>query len=427
MLIRFFYSVVLFIISPFFIYSLYKTKPNKPQFGKRWKEHFGITPALSPNMVPPIWIHAVSVGEVVAVTPLIKKLKAQAPELNIIVTTTTSTGANEANKLGVKHRYMPLDFPFAINRFLEVVKPIGLFIMETELWPNTLASCQQRNIPVTIINARLSARSESRYKKLPFVFDLLLKNIDFVLAQTKEDAARFIQLGLLKKQVTTTGSIKFDITATQTQKSDAASLRNLLGEKRHVWIAASTHKGEDEQIIKAHQQVLTTIPTALLIIVPRHPERFESVRQLVVENNLSVITRSSQKTVTSDTQVYLGDSMGEMMTLLGAADVCFIAGSLIGNKVGGHNLLEAAALKKPLLNGPSYFNFKEITEQLVRLTACKICDDSDVISASLLTLFNDKTLSEKQGEIAFQFVKNNQGALLKTMESMNQIMKSDKH
>ena len=429
MLLRFIYSFLLILIAPVFLFSLYKSKTNKPKFGKRWKEHFGFTPVLNNLKDSPIWIHAVSVGEVLAVTPLIKEIKQQNPALNIVITTTTSTGAAEANKLGdlVEHRYMPLDFAFAINGFINSVKPQALFIMETELWPNTLYCCQQKNISVTVINARLSARSTARYKKFPFIFNLLLKNINFILAQTKQDAQRFIDLGLTSKQVSITGSIKFDIKATDQQLEQASHLRDLLGKDREVWIAASTHKDEDEQLIEAHKQLLINKPNALMILVPRHPERFQSVKELVDNNALSVVTRSSKEAVKDDTKVYLGDSMGEMMILLGAADVCFIAGSLIGDKVGGHNLLEAAALKKPILNGPSYFNFKQITEQLIELGACKICQNSNEIASSLNQLFNDKKTCQKQGNIALHFIEQNQGALLKTAQIMQSIMLVGKH
>ena len=428
MILRWFYSIVLMIVSPFFLYSLYKSKPNKPKFGVRWKEHFGFTPQLQHAINAPIWIHAVSVGEVLAVTPLIRTFKKQNPTVSIIITTTTSTGAAEAEKLGelVEHRYMPVDFSFAVNGFISAIQPQALFIMETELWPNTLHCCQVNNIPVTIINARLSARSEARYKKFPFVFSLLLKNINYILAQTKQDAQRFVNLGLKTEQVSVTGSIKFDIKVNDEQLTKASSLRHSLGQDRPIWIAASTHKGEDEQLIKTHQQLLSKKPNALLILVPRHPERFLSVQILAEQTGLSVTTRSSQQAITENTQVYLGDSMGEMMVLLGAADVCFIAGSLIGDKVGGHNLLEAAALKKPILNGPSYFNFKQITEQLVELGACKICQNSNEIASSLNQLFNDKKTCQKQGDIALHFIEQNQGALLTTTQTMQGIMLVDK-
>jgi 3-deoxy-D-manno-octulosonic-acid transferase len=424
MILRFLYTLLVTLIAPFFLYGLYKSKPNKPNFGSRWKEHFGVTPRLKASVGSPIWIHAVSVGELLAVAPLIKKLKADNPAQSIVVTTTTSTGTAEADKLGdlVEHRYMPLDFSFAIKGFIKTVKPKALFIMETELWPNTLACCQQKNIPITVINARLSQRSANRYKKFPAVFNLLLKHISLVLAQTEQDAQRFIGLGMKPDQVKVTGSIKFDITVSKQQSEQATTLRNSFNEHRDIWIAASTHKGEDEQIIAAHQQLLKEKPNALLILVPRHPERFSSVKTLCEKSGLSVITRSSQLQIQENTQLYLGDSMGEMMVLLGVADICFIAGSLIGDKVGGHNLLEAAALEKPILNGPSYFNFKQITEQLIQLNACTICQNSNEISANLLKLFNDPQLRQQQGKAALGFVLQNQGALNQTIQAMHKVM-----
>lgn len=419
MLLRFIYNLFLTLVAPFFLYGLYKRKANKPTFGKRWKEHFGFSPNLS-NPKQPIWVHAVSVGEVVAISPLIKRLKSLQPNLNIVLTTTTSTGANEAKKLNniVEHRYMPLDFPFAVKAFINKIKPKALFIMETELWPNTLHYCQINNIPVTVVNARLSARSAKRYKKLPAVFNLLFKNISYILTQTERDKNNFVKLGVQANKIEVTGSIKFDIQVKTEQIQQASELRKSLGSQRPVWIAASTHHGEDEQLLTAHKQLLEKIPNALLILVPRHPERFTSVQQLVSDNQLNVISRSSQQTVSEETQVYLGDSMGEMMILLGAADICFIAGSLIGDKVGGHNLLEAAALAKPILNGPSYFNFKEITEQLTELGACQICANSNEITLSLLALFNNKEIAEQRGQLALQFVKDNQGALQNTAEKI---------
>lgn len=428
MLIRILYTSILYLTLPFFLYSLYKSKPNKPKFGKRCVEHFGFTPKLAKKSENLIWIHAVSVGEVLAITPLIKSIKKLEPELKIVLTTTTSTGKNEAQKLGklIEHRYMPLDLTFAVKNFIKAINPTALFIMETELWPNTLHACKKNNISVTIINARLSERSATRYKKFPFIYELLLKNISMVLAQTQLDANRFVNLGLPPEKVKVTGSIKFDINVTKEQLSEAATLRNFIGQDRKVWIAASTHKGEDEKLIQAHKKLLSFIPDALMILVPRHPERFVGVKELAKKSGLSVVTRSSKEAVDNNIQLYLGDSMGEMMILLGAADICFIAGSLVGDKVGGHNLLEAAALEKPILNGPSYFNFKEITEQLVSLGACKICGNSDDISASLEHLFKNKRLRKEQGNIALKFVQKNQGSLQKTAIEIQNIIHDNK-
>ncbi|WP_022941134.1 lipid IV(A) 3-deoxy-D-manno-octulosonic acid transferase [Psychromonas hadalis] len=411
-MIRTFYSALLVITSPLFLYSLYKKKEGKPAVGKRWKEHFGFTPPLK-DPKPPLWFHAVSVGEVLASTPFIKQLKKQHPTLNIVLTTTTSTGAEQAAKLGslVEHRYMPLDFSFAVKKFIKVIKPQQLIIMETELWPNTLALAAQHNIPITIINARLSERSFLRYQKIQWIFNLLSKNISLLLCQTQEDADRFMQLGIKTQTIHITGSIKFDINISDNIIKQGDELRKKIGTARPVWIAASTHQGEDEQILHAHKQLLMSMPNALLIIVPRHPERFKGVLQLAIQQGFNSISRRSQSPILSTVEVYLADTMGEMLTLISASDVCFMAGSLIGNKVGGHNVLEPAALSKPILTGPSYYNFKEITEKLIAVKACSICLNKNDIALKLQLLLQNSPLQKNQGKMALQVVADNRGSI----------------
>ncbi|WP_019616000.1 lipid IV(A) 3-deoxy-D-manno-octulosonic acid transferase [Psychromonas ossibalaenae] len=416
-MLKFIYSLVLLFIAPVFLYSLYKKKDGKPSIGPRWKEHFGYTPALN-SKKPAIWIHAVSVGEVIATIPLIKKIKAEHPEQNILITTTTSTGAEQAAKLGplVEHRYMPLDFSFAIKRFIKIIQPQQLLIMETELWPNTLSAAAEANIPITIVNARLSERSRSRYAKVQGVFNLLSENITQILCQTKDDALRFQKLGIESDRVKVTGSIKFDINISKADINKGVELRKQIGSKRPVWIAASTHPGEDEQLFDAHKSLLTTQPEALLILVPRHPERFASMFKLSQESGFNTTSRSGKASIEKSTQVYLGDTMGEMLSLIQAADICFMAGSLIGDKVGGHNVLEPAALAKPILSGPSYYNFTDITKQLINNKSCTICADSGQITAQLQKLLNDPELRMQQGEAAVQVVNSNKGAIKKSIE-----------
>lgn len=414
---KFIYSFFLYLISPFFLYSLYKKKTGKPAIGYRWKEHFGFSTKLTHPKKDVIWFHAVSVGEVIAATPLIKNLKARCPDSTIIMTTTTSTGAAEVAKLDniVEHRYMPLDFSFAVERFIKRIKPRSLLIMETELWPNTLHAAKKHNIPVTIINARLSERSFTRYQKFPFIFDLLLKNISLILCQTNEDAQRFIKLGVAEKNIAVTGSIKFDISVSPDVIAKGAVLRNELGINRPIWIAASTHEGEDEQILKVHQTLLKAHPTALLIIVPRHPERFLSVASLANNSGFNVITRTSKNAVSNTDHVYIADTMGEMLQLIGASDVCFMGGSLIGDKVGGHNLLEPAALSKSCLIGASFYNFKLITEQLVENNGGVVCHTIDDISEQLVGLFNSPEKNRLMGKNALEVVTKNRGAIDKTL------------
>lgn len=420
MLIRFIYSTLLLLLAPFFLHSLYKKKAGKPSIGIRWKEHFGCTPKLK-NDSQPVWVHAVSVGEVIAISPLIKRLKEQFPQQAILLTTTTSTGAEQVSKLGnlVEHRYMPLDFSFAVKAFLKQIQPTQLLIVETELWPNTLHTVAQAGLPITIINARLSERSANRYAKVPYLFNLLAKNISKVLCQHQDDAQRFMKLGMAKDKIEVTGSIKFDIEITQHTKDAAKILKAELGLDRPIWIAASTHQGEDEQVLAAHREVLNTTPDALLILVPRHPERFNDVFLLSQHLDFNVVRRSLEDKATTDSQVYLADTMGEMLILLGAADVCFMGGSLIGDKVGGHNLLEPAALGRPSLTGPSYFNFTDITKQLNNAGATTIIQNSDQLAAQITTLFNNKIMLQQQGRSAHQVVQQNQGAIAKTLQQLH--------
>lgn len=415
MLIRLLYTIVLSLAAPFLLFGLYKSKPNKPKFGKRWKEHFGFTPPLN-TPTDPIWIHAVSVGESLAAIPLIKALKKENPEQSIVVTTTTSTGAEQIAKLGglVEHRYMPIDFSFAVKRFLKAIRPAKMLIIETELWPNTLHSVHQAGIPITVVNARLSEKSRRNYARIQPLFNLMHPNLTKVLCQSDKDANRFEQLGVDKKKLVITGSIKFDIQISDEIQQKGKELRKRLGPERPMWIAASTHKGEDEQILEAHKEILSQHPDALLILVPRHPERFDSVYELCLSQRFKTVRRQSGSILSADTQVYLVDTMGEMLILLGAADVCFMGGSLVGDKVGGHNVLEPAALGVPVITGPSYYNFQEITERLLNRDAIIICQQKD-IALEVVTLMNKKEIRVKTINNALDIVTMNSGALKKSI------------
>jgi 3-deoxy-D-manno-octulosonic-acid transferase len=423
MFIRWLYTLLLLLIAPVFLYGLYKKKPNKPSYGKRWKEHFGFTPNFNAEINKPIWIHTVSVGEAIAATPFIKALKIKFPTKKVIVTTTTSTGAAQIKKLGslVEHRYMPLDLPFAIKGFLKAINPSALLIMETELWPNTLHYVAQSQIPITIINARLSERSCSRYQQFQSVFDLLANNISKILCQTDQDAQRFMKLGVDKSKIDVTGSIKFDISITQEIKNKALKLKKEITEKRPVWIAASTHVGEDEMLLGVHEKLIKQIPNLLLILVPRHPERFIEVHNLCHDHGFSVVNRAGRSEISTQTQIYLGDTMGDMLILIGASDVCFMAGSLIGDSVGGHNVLEPAILEKPIITGPSYYNFKEIVDEMVDNNACTVCQNADEIGSQLLYLFNSSSNRKRQGKNALNVVEKNRGSINNTLRELEKI------
>ena len=415
------YNVLIHLFSPILLAMLYWPKKGKPGFGRRWPEHLGLVPSSSQQK--PLWLHAVSVGEIIAATPLIKALKATQPDLPILLTTTTRTGADLAEKLGdlIEHRYAPLDFPWAVALFLRRMQPRALLIMETELWPNWLSACGKRQLPVLLLNARLSARSAAKYQKFQGVFKLLSANISHIACQHQADADRFAALGVAKDKLSITGSIKFDIDYGPEVLSVGQQLRTQLGNERPVWIAASTHEGEDEQILAAHQQLLTTLPDALLILVPRHPQRFTQVAQLISQQSLTFIRRTeltiqSFMPLASKVQVYLGDTMGELPMMLVAADITFVGGSLIPR--GGHNLLEPAALGKPILTGPSIFNFTDIYQRLCAQQALLTVEDSAALAEGLSQLFTDETGRLQLGRNALAVVTNNKGAINKTLQDI---------
>ncbi|EHK9017344.1 lipid IV(A) 3-deoxy-D-manno-octulosonic acid transferase [Vibrio vulnificus] len=419
MLVRWLYTLLLALAAPLLLFGLYRSKPNKPKFGKRWKEHFGITPTLD-GQNQPLWIHAVSVGESLAAVPLIKAIKEKTPDQVIVVTTTTSTGAEQIAKLGnlVEHRYMPLDFAFAVRGFLKAINPAKMLIIETELWPNTLATVHKANIPIIVVNARLSEKSQQNYAKVQPLFNLIHPCLGKVLCQSQADADRFAKLGIPTNKLSVTGSIKFDIHISDEIKHQGAELRTLLGQQRPVWIAASTHRGEDEQVLDAHRQVLETHPNALLILVPRHPERFDSVFELCQTQGFETVRRTQANIIADSTQVYLGDTMGEMLVLLGAADVCFMGGSLIGDKVGGHNVLEPAALGVPVITGPSYYNFTEIIDKLMAQKAIMIGEDKTQISTYLLLLLSEPEAQKRLAWNAYTFLQASMGCTHKIIHSL---------
>lgn len=419
MLIRLCYTILLALAAPFLLFGLFKKKSGKPSVGSRWNEHFGVTPQLSVQSSP-LWIHAVSVGEAIAVTPLIKAIKHRFPEQSIVVTTTTATGAEQVAKLGnlVEHRYMPIDFPFAIKGFLRAVNPSQLLIMETELWPNTLHTVANVGIPITVLNARLSERSCQRYAKVQRVFDLLANQLTNVLCQHQDDADRFIRLGVPHHKISVTGSLKFDIDIDDVITQNGACLREELGKERPIWIAASTHEGEDERLIAVHRKLLAFLPNALLLLVPRHPERFLSVAALCEKQGFNTVLRTSKEVVSDHCQIYIGDTMGEMMALIAASDVCFMGGSLLGEKVGGHNLLEPAALGKPVLTGPSYYNFTDITKKLTSADGAVIVVNDEALLKTLTEFFSNPNTATEMGDAALRVVDENRGALDKTLSAI---------
>lgn len=411
---RYLYTLLALPVALFFEIRFLWRALHSGQESSAWQQRFGKGPEFS---VSPIWVHAVSVGEVQAVIPLIKKLLAVYPEIPLLVTTTTSTGASRLKQSlgdGIVHAYLPYDLPFAVNRFLRRSQPrIGL-IVETEIWPNLYRSVAKRSIPLILVNARLSARSAGRYAYFRGLIKRTLSCLDAIAAQVSADAERFISLGANKDDVYITGNVKFDINVAPSQLEEAEALRRLLGSNRSVWIAASTHEGEDEQVLHAFELVTKIVPQALLVLVPRHPERFDKVESLCRKQGLSVVRRSSLQPCTDDTEVFLGDSMGELTLFYAASDVAFVGGSLV--EIGGHNLLEPTAVGLPVLVGPYTHNFEYISELLLDQGAARRVMNADELGLAVIELLKEPNLRDAAGEQGRAVVEENRGAVDRVME-----------
>ncbi len=372
----------------------------------------GFVPPTPPGAPSPTWIHCVSVGETVAAEPLIDALLAAGEPL--LVTSTTFTGAARVRaRYGsrVRHCFMPWDTPGAVARFLARVRPARLVILETELWPNLLQACARRRIPVLLVNARLSARSARGYARTGALARDMLRCLVAISAQAEADAERFRALGAPAGRVQVNGNLKFDVAVDEQARDKARVLRAGFG-ARPVWIAASTHAGEDEVLLAAHRDLLASLPDALLVLVPRHPERFDDVAALVARSGFPCARRSRGELPAAATAVYLGDTMGEMPLLYALADVAFVGGSLV--PVGGHNFVEPAALGLPLLSGPHLFNFQQIADDLRHAGALDIATDAAALAVKLVILLGNPQQRAVVGTRGRDYVAANRGACART-------------
>ncbi|MCQ2045617.1 3-deoxy-D-manno-octulosonic-acid transferase [Stutzerimonas stutzeri] len=394
-----------------------------PAYSRRIGERFAF--GLPPLRPDGIWVHAVSVGESIAAAPMIRELMARYPHLPITVTCMTPTGSERVQALfgdSVQHCYLPYDLPWAAARFLERARPKLAVVMETELWPNHIHQCARRGIPVALANARLSARSARGYARFARLTAPMLAKLSLIAVQTEAEAERFRQLGARDECVEVTGSIKFDLTIDPALLERASKLRQQwAAQERPLWIAASTHAGEDEIILAAHRQLLSNHPQALLILVPRHPERFASVYESAVRDGFVAVRRSTGEAVGADTQVLVGDTMGELLFLYALADIAFVGGSLVPN--GGHNLLEPAALGKPVLSGPHLFNFLEISAQLRAAGALREVENASELASAVDALWSDLPYAERMRTAGLVVLKNNQGALERLLAGLARLVR----
>jgi len=372
---RFLYSFIFYSLTPFILFRLYWRGFKAPDYRHRWMERFGFYSKKPKQNV--IWFHAVSVGEAIAVFPLIKQFMLNYPNQPILITTTTPTGSASVKAVMgdcVEHVYLPYDIPFAIKRFLACFKPQKAIIMETEIWPNLFILTAKQKIPLFIINARLSTNSCRGYQKISSLVHPTLAAVTLVATQTKADETRFRKIADKNLKVETLGNIKFDLTIAPETIQQGQQLKLTLFPKRFVWIIASTHQGEEQVFFKLYPKLKQQIPELLLLVVPRHPERFDEVAREAKTAQLILSRRTQNETCDLATDVYLADTMGELKILYAAADVAFVGGSLF-KTLGGHNVLEPAAIGVPVIFGAYMDNFKAIETDILAMDAAIQCQN----------------------------------------------------
>jgi len=409
-MIRYAYAFLTYLVLPAYaLYWVLRGTANA-SYRERLGQRFGFgIPRMSEGC---IWVHAVSFGEVQASLPLVRSLRARFPDRSVLFTTVTPTGASRARSLfgdDVAHCYLPFETPGAVRRFFEAANPRLALIMETEIWPNLYHACGRRSVPLVMVSARISPGSERRYRLLRPLFRRALANGILIAAQSRADAQRFLDLGAEPDYVHVMGNLKFDIELPEDLGVRGAKFSHEWFRDRPAWIAASTHEGEEQTLLAAHRQVVEHVPDALLVLVPRHPERFAQVESLVRKERFSCITRTSQQACKSDTAVFLGDTMGELPLLYAASDVAFVGGTLA--PVGGHNLLEPGALGLPIVTGPWLFNTQEIADMFAQAGAATRVQDADSLAHELRRLLTDRVAAERMGEEAKRLVAENRGAL----------------
>ena len=414
-LARFLYTLLYALLLPAFILRLWLRGRLNPGYRRRVRERFGIIPHRpTPGG---LWVHAVSVGETLAAEPFIRRFQQRYPDVSVIVTTTTPTGSEQVKRLfgeSVFHMFLPYDLPPFWQRFLNTLRPGLLVVMETELWPNLMAACEQRHLPVILANARLSEKSAQGYAKFSAITEPMLQRLTLVAAQHAADGQRFLDLGLPESKLEVTGSVKFDVSIAPNTLALGQTLRGEWGNQRRVLALASSHAGEDELLLDIFPALQAQCPDLLLLLIPRHPERFEAVANAAHSRRLTMQRRSRGK-ASASTQVYVADSMGEMLTLLASADLVLMGKTLI--EQGGHNPIEPAALGKATLVGPHYSNFNAIVDNLVDADACQVVsNEPGKLTAQLLLWLEDGEQRQRMGQAAQQVVEQNKGTVARLVE-----------
>jgi 3-deoxy-D-manno-octulosonic-acid transferase len=415
--LRYLYSLLTYLAAPLFSLVLLWRGLGDRSYWHNFRERFGFGAGLA---IRPIWVHAVSIGEVQASAALVNSLRERYPDIPIVVTTFTPTGAGRARMLfkdRAQVRYLPYDLPGAVRRFFTRVRPRLAVIFETELWPNLYHECGRRRVPLVLASARLSPRSVGRYRRLGALFRETLARGVVVAAQGEADATRFRSLGADPASTHVTGNLKFDFSVPEDIAGRGRSLRAYYAGERPVWVAGSTHGGgEEEALIEAQKIVRSRHPRALLVLAPRHPNRFGEVAAQLVSRGVRFVRRSQQPAAgaTAEAEILLLDTLGELLDFYAAADVAFVGGSLV--PVGGHNLLEPAALGLPILTGPNNSNSEEAARLLIAGGAVAVVHDPQDLADKVATLFAEPDTRARMGAQGRAFVAANKGALAKLME-----------
>jgi 3-deoxy-D-manno-octulosonic-acid transferase len=417
---RLIYNVLIYLAAPLALLMHLWRGLRDPSYRERLGERFGFGPVLPGET---IWIHAVSVGEVQAAESLVKQLLVRHPRHLLLLTTVTPTGAARARQLfgkSVSLRYVPFDLPGSVRRFFDRVRPRLAMILETELWPNLYAECGRRQVPLVLASARISPRSVKRYRRLVPLFRQTLSHGIVIAAQSETDAMRFRSIGASPARTHVTGNIKFDFQPPPGIEERGARWRESSAPGRPIWVAGSTHEGEEEMILDAHRVVLQQFPEALLLLVPRHPQRFEVARDLLIRRGEAFTSRSSGVAIPRATPVMLGDTMGELMMFYAAADVAFVAGSLV--PIGGHNLLEPASLGRPVLTGPHNFNSEAVACLLLDAGAARVVADTRQLGEAVSGLLGNTELRNSMGAAGRGVLDENRGALDRLMKLVDPLL-----
>ncbi len=420
-MLRLLYTLTMYLMTPVILYRLTVRGLRYRRYLSRWKERFGFFPV--PGFDNSSWVHAVSVGEVNAAVPLIEALIQRYPESPMVVTTVTPTGSERVQKLfgdRVFHVYLPYDLPASVKRFLDRIQPRFAVVMETEIWPNLFVICRERGIPIVVTNARLSERSLKGYGPVRPLARRAIRCASFVAAQSPIDAERLRALGAAVTRLAVIGNLKFDMPVPASLIEGGAALRGSWGVRRPVWIAASTHEGEELSVLKAHSAVLQRFPDALLLIAPRHPERFRPVVGACRALGFSTRVRSEDVSADDHCQCFIIDTMGELLQFYAASDIAFVGGSL--EPIGGHNLLEPAALGKPVIVGPHTFNTEEVAASLIEAKAVLRVADEIELGAAVIRLFAHEQEGAAMGQAAQAVLERERGAVARTVQIVEQVV-----